>query len=232
MVTRPREQADSLVAALEALGAETAVVPLIRVELVADGEQLPGDPPLYDWLIVTSANGVAALASWAVLDGLARTARVAAVGPATAAALRHLGVEPGFVPERFAAEEIAVGLSPVEGARILLAQGELADPWLARELGERGALVTEIHTYRTLPVEAAEAELEALRASDAVVLMSGSAARSLVAQGGPGSALVVCIGPKTAEVAREVGLRVGLVADEATSEGIIRALVEHYGESS
>ncbi|HXG75811.1 MAG TPA: uroporphyrinogen-III synthase, partial [Gaiellaceae bacterium] len=64
----------------------------------------------------------------------------------------------------------------------------------------------------------------------AVVLASGSAARSLAAQGGAGDALVVCIGPRTAEAAAEVGLRVGLVADEATAEGIIRALVSHFAE--
>ena len=46
------------------------------------------------------------------------------------------------------------------------------------------------------------------------------------------AALLVCIGPKTAKVAREVGLTVGLVADETTSDGIIRTLVTHFGEST
>jgi len=64
------------------------------------------------------------------------------------------------------------------------------------------------------------------------VLASGSAARSLASRGGAGEALVVCIGPKTAEAAREAGLPVGLVADEATVDGIIQALVAHFGESS
>jgi uroporphyrinogen III methyltransferase/synthase len=234
VVTRPREQAEPLAAALERLGADVAVVPLISIDPVADVEQLKASMHglhRYDWLVVTSANGVAALAPWVGLEWLARTAQVAAVGPVTAAALRRLGVEPAFVPERFAAEEIAAGLGQVEGVRILLVQGELADPGLAQDLREQGAVVDEIHTYRTVPADAAEAELAELGAADAVVLMSGSAVRSIAAQGGPGDALVVCIGPKTAEVAREVGLRVGLVADEATSQGIIRALVEHYGES-
>ncbi len=234
-VTRPREQAETLAAALESLGAEPAIVPLIRIDPVADVEELKASihgPDHYDWLVVTSANGAAALARWPELESLTRTARVAAVGPATSAALRRLGVEPAFVPERFAGEEIAAGLGSVEGTRILLVQGELADRRLAERLRERGAEVNELHAYRTVPAEVAEAELARLWAADAVVLMSGSAARSLGAQGGQGNALVVCIGPKTAEVAREVGLRVGLVADEATSQGIIRALVEHYGEST
>jgi uroporphyrinogen-III synthase len=63
-----------------------------------------------------------------------------------------------------------------------------------------------------------------LRIADAVVLASGSACRSLAAAGGAGGgAMLVCIGPKTAKVAREVGLKVGLVADETTSDGIIQA---------
>ncbi len=77
---------------------------------------------------------------------------------------------------------------------------------------------------------AAEDELTELRAADAIVLMSGSAARSLADQGGAGRALVVCIGPRTADVAREAGLTVGLIAHEATSEGIIQALTSHFGE--
>ncbi len=235
VVTRARDQAGPLTQALEGLGATVLVVPLIQIDPIEDLEILKSsmrDLHRYDWLVVTSANGVAALAGWAGFQWLLRNVQVAAVGPATAAALRHLGVEPAFVPERFAAEEIASGLSPVEGVRVLLAQGELADPHLAQELQKRGARVNEIHTYRTVEVEAAEAELAKLRAADAVVLMSGSAARSLALQGGAGNALVVCIGPKTAQVAREVGLPVGLVAEEATAEGIIQALVSHFGERS
>jgi uroporphyrinogen-III synthase len=88
-----------------------------------------------------------------------------------------------------------------------------------------------VTVYRTVETERTPAELAELRAADALVLMSGSAARSLARHGGAGDALVVCIGPKTAAVAREVGLQVGLVAREATSEGIIHALTSHFGEN-
>ena len=86
--------------------------------------------------------------------------------------------------------------------------------------------------YRTVPVERTASELAELRAADAVVLASGSAARSLALQGGAGDALVACIGPKTAEIAREVGLPDGIVADEATAKGIIHALVDHFEETT
>lgn len=235
VVTRPREQAADLAAALESLGAEVTIVPLIRIDPVEDVEQVKAAMQglrRYDWFVVTSANTVTALADWPGLLWLARSTRVAAVGPATAAALRRIAIEPDFVPETYSADQIVGGLGSLSGARVLLTQSDVSDSALADELREAGAIVQPIHAYCTSTVEPAEAGADALRSADATVLMSGSAARSLAAAGGAGDALVVCIGPKTALVAREVGLRVGLVADEATSQGIIRALVEHYGEST
>ena len=230
-VTRPREHADELVAGLERKGALVVALALIAIVAPPDAgalEAAVSEIERYDWVVFTSANGVSALRS--VANGLGGP-RVAAVGPMTAAAaLRELGVEPAFVPERYAAEEIAAGLEPLAGAHVLLPQADIADPGLAEELRRRGALVDAITAYRTVEVEQEQDVLAVLRAADAVVLMSGSAARSLAARGGAGEALVVCIGPKTADVARESGLEVSLIAREATAEGIIQALVSHFQE--
>jgi uroporphyrinogen-III synthase len=226
VVTRPEAQAGPLAEELERLGATPLVVPLIEIEPAEDLEAALDDDERFDWLVVTSANAVGA-----ALPPLPDDVRVAAVGPVTAAALCALGIEPAFVPERFAADAIVDGLGSLEDKRVLLLQSDLASDQLAGELRERGAAVTALRAYRTVPVERPADELAALRTADAVVLASGSAARSLAAQGGAGEALVVCIGPQTAGVAREAGLRVGLVAPEATAEGIIQALVAHFGES-
>jgi uroporphyrinogen-III synthase len=158
--------------------------------------------------------------------------RIAAVGPATAAAVtRQLEVEVSYVPERYAAEEVAAGLEPVRGTRILLPQADRADPTLAEELRGRGAHVDAVTAYRIVEYDHPQSVLAELRRADAVVLMSGTAARSLARQGGAGDTLIACIGPKTAATARSVGLEVGLVAREATAEGIIHALESHFGES-
>jgi uroporphyrinogen-III synthase len=220
VVTRPREQAAALAAALLDLGASVTVLPLIDVQPVDDVQMAAS----YDWVVFTSANAVAAV-------GAPRGPRVATLGPATAAAVRELGVEPAFVPDRFAADEIASGLEPLAGTRVLLPQADLANPGLAEELRARGATVDAVTAYRTVSVERTSEELANLRAADAVVLASGSAAKSLARQGGAGSALVVCIGPTTADAARAAGLDVGLVAREATSQGIIHALTSHFGEN-
>ncbi len=230
VVTRPPFQADVLAGKLGRLGATTLVVPLVRIEAPEDASALESALDAldrYDWVVFTSANGVAAVRKLAANLG---DAKVAAVGPVTAAAVRTLCVEPSFVPERFAAEDIVAGLEPLSGARILLPQADIADPGLADELRKRGAIVDAIPAYRTVEVARTASELAELRAADAVVLASGSAARSLASRGGAGEALVVCIGPKTADAARDAGLTVGLVAHEATSEGIIQTLVSHFQE--
>jgi hydroxymethylbilane synthase len=232
VVTRPQEQSAGLAEGLERLGATVSILPLVGIEPVQDrtvvGSTLEG-LDAYDWIVFTSANGVAVVGPRL---GALRDVRIAAVGPATAAAVRTFGLEPSFVPERFAADEIAAGLGPLTGARVLLPQADIADPALAEKLRLHGAIVTAISVYRTVAVDRSASELAALRASDAVVVASSSAARSLASQGGGGEALVVCIGPKTAEAARVAGLPVGLVAEEATANGIIQALVAHYESRS
>ncbi|HUG64954.1 MAG TPA: uroporphyrinogen-III synthase [Gaiellaceae bacterium] len=229
VVTRP--EAQTLAEELERLGAEVNLVPLIEIRPAEDRRALEdavarfGD---YDWIVLTSVNGVAA-----VRDGLAGLSgpKVAAVGPVTADAIRAHGIEPAFVASR-ASEDIAAGLGELEGKRVLMPQADIAEPALADELRGRGAEVDVVVAYRTVLVEPPMWGILPLRIADAVVLASGSACRSLAAAGGAGGgAMLVCIGPKTAKVAREVGLKVGLVADETTSDGIIRSLVSHFEES-
>lgn len=230
VVTRPESQ--RLAGELERLGAEVTVVPLIEIRPAEDRrslEEAVARLSTYDWIVLTSVNGVAA-----VREGLPTLAgpKVAAVGPVTAEAIREHGVEPAFVASR-ASEDIAGGLGEIAGLRVLMPQADIANPALAEELRAKGAEVDVVVAYRTVLVEPPMWGILPLRIADAVVLASGSACRSLAAAGGAGGgALLVCIGPKTAKVAREVGLKVGLVADETTSDGIIRALVSHFGDSA
>lgn len=230
VVTRP--EAKTLASELERLGAEVTLVPLIEIRDAEDRGALAdaiASFSTYDWIVLTSVNGVAAVREG--LEGLAGP-RVAAVGPVTAAAIRERGIEPAFVASR-ASEDIAAGLGELAGKRVLMPQADIAEPALAEELRGQGAEVDVVVAYRTVLVEPPMWGILPLRIADAVILASGSACRSLAAAGGAGEgAMLVCIGPKTAKVAREVGLKVGLVADETTSDGIIRTLVSHFGESS
>jgi uroporphyrinogen-III synthase len=244
VVTRPREYAAALADELERLGATALAMPLLQIEPMGETdavtlESVLRDVAVYDWLVFTSANGVAAVQEH--LAGKLAGVRIAAVGPATAAAVRALGVEPAFVPTNFAAAEIVEGLGELEGRRLLLPQADIADPWLADRIRAAGALVDAVVAYRTVAVDPSAVEAAELEQGvDAVVLASGSAARSLAALAAkfPRVAkalqhtVLVAIGPKTAEAAREVALPVGLVADEASAEGIIQALTSHFGENT
>lgn len=231
VITRP--EAERMADELGRLGAEVTIVPLIEIR-AAEGRALEDAVDAmasYDWIVLTSVNGVTAVAQG--LAGLVgHSTRVAAVGPVTAEAIRDTGVEPAFVASR-ASDDIAGGLGEIDGVKILLPQADIAEPHLAEELRGRGAEVEAVVAYRTVLVEPPMWGILPLRIADAVVLASGSACRSLAAAGGAGGgAMLVCIGPKTARVAREVGLKVGLVADETTSDGIIRALVEEFGDKA
>lgn len=231
VITRP--EAERMADELGRLGAEVTIVPLIEIR-AAEGRALEDAIDAmasYDWIVLTSVNGVTAVAQG--LAGLVgHSTRVAAVGPVTAEAIRDTGVEPAFVASR-ASDDIAGGLGEIDGMKVLLPQADIAEPHLAEELRGRGAEVEAVVAYRTVLVEPPMWGILPLRIADAVVLASGSACRSLAAAGGAGGgAMLVCIGPKTARVAREVGLKVGLVADETTSDGIIRALVEEFGDKA
>jgi uroporphyrinogen-III synthase len=231
VVTRP--EAKSLAEELERLGAEVTIVPLIEIRPAEDRRAVEDAivrMGTYDWVVLTSVNGVAAVGPGLVALGGRRI--IKKKRPVTAEAIRERGVEPAFVASR-ASDAIAAGLGDVSGKRVLMPQADIAEPHLADELRGRGAEVDVVVAYRTVLVEPPMWGILPLRIADAVVLASGSACRSLAAAGGAGGgAMLVCIGPKTAKVAREVGLTIGLVADETTSDGIIRALVSHFGEGT
>ncbi|HEY6808096.1 MAG TPA: uroporphyrinogen-III synthase [Gemmatimonadales bacterium] len=246
VVTRPRAQADGLVAALRALGAEPVVAPVIAIEPLPDLSRLRaalGDPSVYRWIVFTSRNAVDVvldhLAEWTIPAGtLVRTA-VAAVGPATAAALRLHGIEPALVPARFVAEELLAALARgggLAGARVLLPQAEDARHVLADGLRAQGAAVDVIPIYRTGAAPGdfgpLAAELAAGRV-DAVTFTSASTVRRFVELVGEAAARAptftsVTIGPVTAAAAAAAGLARIESASPFTTDGIIAALVARF----
>ena len=212
-------------------------MPLIEIRPAED--QRPLDAALenlaaYEWVVFTSVNGVAAAGDR--LRTMGAETRVAAVGPVTADAVRALGVEPSFVAAR-ASEDIARGLGELEGTRVLLPQADIADPRLAERAPRAGATVDAVVAYRTVQVEPAmwdppAADRGRNRPRERLGRSGPRGNRQVLRWASGTSTVLVCIGPKTAAVAREVGLPVGVVADESTGDGIIRALVSHFAEAS
>jgi uroporphyrinogen-III synthase len=244
VVTRARAQAGVLAEALAARGALPILFPTIEIAPLANYARL--DLALthlgyYRWVIFTSVNGVSAvwerLAAVGQGSGAFAGRRVAAIGPATARALAHRGVPAELVPDEYVAEAIVARLGEVAGQWILLPRAEIAREALADELGRRGALVHEVPVYRTLPTTPDPAGLAALRQGvDFITFTSASTARNFVAvlekerfsvARMVNGAQVACIGPVTAQAARELGLPVHVQAQVYTLDGLVQALERH-----
>ena len=241
-VTRPAAQSDELAGLLRRQGAAVIECPLIRVvprALDDAARRLLHDLAGFDWVVLTSVNGVAQLAR--ALEGIdidKRAVRVACVGPVTAAAARQYGFEPVAVPSVFTGAALPSAMSIVgslTGKRILLARASGAGTALPALLGEAGATVTELELYQSiLDPDGAAVLGTALdgREVDLLTFTSGSAVANFVQAVGSGRAeavRVAAIGPSTAHVAESHGLRVDILATTQTTAGLVEAIVNFYG---
>jgi uroporphyrinogen III methyltransferase/synthase len=219
--------------------------------------------PAFDWIAFTSAHAASAF-----LDRLlgreesgspARTEheglgppnqrdiralagiKLAAVGPATAAALARYGLLADLVPDRAAGRHLAAALGDLSRLRILLPRSDIALRDLPDALRARGASVTEVVAYATRPAPADPLLLQSVLAGeiDAATFFSPSAIDGLAVQVAPRSlagvlrgAASVCVGETTAQAARSQGLAQILVAEEATAAGVVKALIRWRGKDA
>lgn len=208
------------------LGAEVIDVPVIAIEAIAfDGDAF--DVASYDWLAFTSANGVEHFCRDARLrEQRGSGQKVAAVGPATADALRALGIAVDLVPDEAVAEAL-VDAFPASSGRILLPQARAARPALAEGLRAKGWTVDVTPVYETVAVAVTDAQREATATADTVTFTSSSTVTNYLDGGGAVPSTVVCIGPVTAATARQRGLSVTAVAEPHTIDGLIDAVCAH-----
>lgn len=227
LVTRAVEDAPPLVQALASAGYEPVVVPTIerrwRPEAVADTARAQ---PTAEWVLVTSAAAaevVATGAPWAW-----RTARWAAVGPATAQRLIELGYRCTLVPERATAHDLVLALGDLRGQTVVYPRADLATPAASEGLQLAGATVVEVVAYENAAPAGCAADLRRALPVDATTLLSGSAAERVAEAVSPGerAALghVVVIGPSTARTCATLGVPVHAVADPHTVAGVVAAL--------
>lgn len=270
LVTRASKQAGALSDRLRKLGAIPVEFPIIQIAPPEDWVLLDNalhqlcakeEEPYYTWLVFTSANGVNIcfdrLNTLAYNTNDIGKVRVAAIGPATAQALRHHGVEPDLVPDEYIAEGVAAALiedahrhkESLEGKRILILRAAEARKVLVEKLQRAGAIVEEVAAYRTrgavIDDEQGHEVLRLLQAGllDILTFTSSSTVRHFVqwlADCAPGAAvspialvthnpqlIIACIGPITSQTARELGLNVHIQASEFTIDGLVEAIVQH-----
>jgi len=253
LVGRARHQASALSSGLREMGAEVLEVPFIEIRRPRSYKPLDGALKKlrsYDWLILTSVNGVEAL--WGRLKKLRLTKKtlrhlqVAAIGPATKKAIEQRGIRVNIVPEQYVAESVVDSLRErVKGKRVLLARAKVARDVIPRELRRLGAQVEVVDAYETVIPSASRPRLRAAlkdpkRRPDVITFTSSSTVRNFVAllgrnlwRGRPRprktaprleGILFASIGPVTSSTLRELGLQVDIEAREYTIPGLIAAI--------
>jgi uroporphyrinogen III methyltransferase/synthase len=254
LITRPAGQAAATAELLRRRGAEPTSLPAIAIGPPPDPARVAEaarELDRYDVVAFTSENGV----DWffRALDAERRDARafgrarVAAIGPGTAAALRPRGVVADIVPAEFRGEGLADAIlaDPVVAralargrARVLVPRALVAREVLGERLRAAGCEVDVVPVYETRPasVERRDELIGRLegRAIDAVMLTSSSTADSLAELLAPRAAellhgvVVASIGPITTATAERRGLTVGVTAAESTTAGLVAALERHF----
>jgi uroporphyrinogen-III synthase len=244
LITRPRQEAEEFGRALQKIGARISYLPTIAIHPVNDSSSL--DRALahlssYAWVVFTSANAVKIVINRFGVLGIKKlpeSLKIAAVGPMTAAHLGAKGIQPDFVPDEYIAEAIVPGLGDIQGRLVLLPTADIAPDTLPKAIQAADGIAHVITVYRTIAAEPSPEELAILQEGlDLITFASGSSAKYFVDLTRqialdpfnlPGQPLIACIGPKTAQIAREIGFRVDIVAETYTIEGLVQAIASHF----
>jgi uroporphyrinogen III methyltransferase/synthase len=244
LVTRPAHQAAAFAAALYARGAQPILAPTIAICAADDSNAIDAaidGMDAFAWAVFTSRNGVDAI--FDRLDALGRDprafarAKIAAIGPKTADALRWRGIRADLIPEKYVGDAAARALiaATQDGDRIAIFAAQDAPDTLARMLDAAQRPASTIAAYKTSFVE--DAGLSSTVATcDVLTFASASSVAGFArALGGNRQALeaahgkaIACIGPVTAHAATELGLHVDTLASEYTGDGLVDALEEFF----
>ncbi len=240
-VARAEEQLEPVIEKVVARGGEPVLMPLIEIappESMAAVDAALARLKDYDWLVLTSVNGVRGLLSrlWQQGGDARRLAgvRIAVIGPATRDALLPFGLRADLMPPAYRAESLSESLAPlVAGKRVLWARADRGRDVLPTAVAAAGGQLEEIVVYRNVDVAALPAEVESRLSAgrlDWIALSSPSIARGvarvLAAHRGPLARRprLAAISPVTAEAATDAGLTVDAVADEFTWDGLLAAI--------
>jgi len=250
LVGRARHQAGSLSSSLRGLGAAVIEIPFIEIRQPQSYRPLDGalkNIKSYDWLILTSVNGVEAM--WdrvrklRIMRRKLKHLQIAAIGPATKAAIVKHGLKVKMVPEEYVAESVVKGLrDKAKGKRVVLIRAKVARDLIPEELRAAGAEVDVVEAYETVVPEKSRARLQAVlknadRRPHIVTFTSSSTAKNFAELLGNAKSLknvqFASIGPVTSATLHELQMPVAIEAREFTMGGLIRAIVlARYAERS
>ena len=248
VITRAKEQAGGFSKKLKAFGARVIEFPTIKFAPPEDWtgvDKAISNLSHYDWLIFTSVNGVrfffTRLEEKGLDFSLLRGISIAAIGPATAREIEKRGFEVSYIPENYVAESIVDGFKKydLKGKKALLPRAEKARELIPEKLREEGMEVDVVAVYRTLPERKNASEMARMIKKGEVNLItftSSSTVRNFVEvlagkldlESSLSQVRIACIGPVTAKTARELGLKVDILAEEFTIDGLIKSILNFY----
>jgi uroporphyrinogen-III synthase len=246
LTTRASKQSGGLARPLRELGAEIVEVPTIEIRPPRSYKALDSalrNIGTYDWLILTSVNGVEAL--FARLKKLRMQKKklghlqIAAIGPATKREIENHGLSVTVTPEKYIAESVVEALKDrTTGKRVLLVRAKVARDVLPTELRKAGAKLDVAEAYETHVPAGAKAKLNRLFAGDAsrpdvVTFTSSSTATNFLAllekehYHSLREIWLASIGPVTSATLQQAGFKPNIEAVEYTMEGLALAIAKH-----
>ncbi|UCH50498.1 MAG: uroporphyrinogen-III C-methyltransferase [Chloroflexota bacterium] len=244
LVTRAEHQAKELSQLLLSRGASPVGMPVIEISPPRSWRELDRavrNLKSYRWVVFTSVNAVDIF--WKRLYALQLDSRwladtkIGTIGPATAAALEERGVHPDYVPKIYTSQGFLAGLkrNDIAGCKVLLPRADIADNEISDGLARFGAEINQVTAYRTITAAKSNSQAKQmlLRGEiDVITFTSASTVSSLLAILGQKweiirKARLACIGPKTAAVLTQKGIKADIVAQEHDIPGLVAAL-EHY----
>ena len=251
LVSRAKEQAGALSLGLREAGAEVFEIPFIEIRTPRSFKSMDESLKLvaeYEWLILTSVNGVQAMFSRLSKLNIGKRAlahlKIAAIGPATRAAIEKEGLTVAVTPREYVAESTVESLKEkVRGKRVLLCRAKVARDVIPRELRRLGAFLDVVEAYETVVPQSSRVALRALlrdpsQRPHVITFTSSSTVKNYVALLGIRSGksrlvegvLNASIGPVTSETLRHFELTVDVQATEFTVPGLVTALVHRAEE--
>ena len=245
LVGRARHQAGALSSGLRELGASIIEIPFIEIRKPRSYQPLDSalkNLASYDWVILTSVNGVDAvwerMRKLRIANPSLAALKIAAIGPATSKAIQKRGLKVDVVPDEYVAESVVDAMrNKVAGKRILLARAKVARDVIPTELRKLGAKVDVVEAYETVVPRSSRTKLRTIfkdpkRRPDVITFTSSSTVKNFVSLIAGGTARTLAgiqfasIGPVTSSTLRDLKLAVDIEAGEYTIPGLIGAITK------
>lgn len=234
LIPRPIEQSNEFADKLEKLGATPVIFPLIELKPI-NQELLKTtfSKNEFDWIIFTS--GIAVKCFFEVIHYTKVTAKIAAVGSQTKAAIEELGLKVDFIPSAATAQKLAKEIPVKKNEKILIPRSKISNDTIIDILKQKEAKITVIDIYDNTPVAYTKEEIEEVLNTpiNVITFTSGSTVNSFLDLIRKYKIRLndihkVSIGPSTTAEAQKRFLEIDATAENHSIDGMIEEILKIY----